>query len=78
MKTFNEVCKGIDWLSMEKARVTIKNLEKTKPQLKYLSKFLDEIADSAVDAHGVKMSEVYPSLVKARLINSSKKHERNN
>lgn len=78
MKNFNEVCKSIDWLSMEKARVTIKNLEKTKPQLKYLSKFLDELADSAVDVHGVKMSEVYPTLVKARLINSTKKSNRSN
>jgi len=59
-KTFDQVCRDIDWSKMEKSRVTVKNLVKEHPSLQYLEKFLEQIADSAVDVHGMPLSSIYP------------------
>jgi len=59
-QTFDQVCRNIDWGKMEKSRVTVKNLVKTNPSLQYLEKFLEQIADSAVDVHGMPLSSIYP------------------
>lgn len=68
MDNFDKLCRKIDWAKMAKARRSVKNLVVKKPQLKYLGDFLDALAESAVELHGVKLSEVYPSAVTANLI----------
>jgi hypothetical protein len=74
MKTFNDICNEIDWLSMYKARITIKKLSKDNHKLKFLCKFLDDIADSAVEVHGIKESTVYPTIKNVRLIKNLSKN----
>ncbi len=75
MKNFEQVCRSIDWSDMARARVTVKNLAEKKPSLRYLAIFLDALAESAVEVHGVNLSTVYPNAVKARLIANAKKAE---
>lgn len=72
MKNFEQLCRSIDWQKMAKGRIAIKNLAVKKPSLKYLAVFLDELAEVAVEKHGVKLSEVYPSANAARLISKLK------
>jgi hypothetical protein len=75
MKNFNQLCKGIDWSDMAKARVTVKSLVEKKPQLRYLSNFLDALAESAVEEHGFKLNTVYPSAIKAMIIQKAKENK---
>jgi hypothetical protein len=72
MKDFNRVCKDVDWQKMAKSRIAVKNLAVKKPALKYLALFLDALAESAVDVHNVKLSEVYPSAGVVGLIKNVK------
>lgn len=76
MDNFEQVCRKIDWAKMAKARKTVKNLAEKKPQLKYLGVFLDALAESAVEVHGVKLSKVYPSAVTANLISIALEREK--
>lgn len=73
MKNFDQLCRSIDWSDMAKARITVKNLVEKKPQLRYLAVFLDALAETAVEVHGVNLSTVYPSALKANLITNAKK-----
>lgn len=72
MKNFEQVCKSIDWMAMERARVSVRVLEQQKPHLKYLSKFLEQLADAAVDVHGLNLNKVYPRATKAILASKTK------
>jgi hypothetical protein len=75
MKNFDKLCRGIDWSKMAKARISVKNLAEKKPSLKYLGDFLDALAESAVEVHNVKLSEVYPKAGVAGLISEMRKKE---
>jgi hypothetical protein len=75
MKNFEEVCKNIDWMAMEKARVSVKVLETQKPHLKYLSTFLEQLADAAVDVHGLNLNKVYPRATKGILTSKAKQNK---
>lgn len=74
-KTFDQLCRTIDWSDMAKARVTVKNLSAKKPVLRSLAVFLDALADSAVEVHGINMNVVYPSAIKAMLITKAKEQK---
>lgn len=78
MDNFNELCKNIDWLRMAKARKTVKNLAAKKPQLKYLAEFLDLLADTAIEKHGVDLDIVLPGARNARLIAELRRQELSN
>lgn len=73
MKNFDQLCRSIDWSDMAKARISVKNLVEKKPQLRYLAVFLDALSETAVEVHGVNLSTVYPSALKAKLITTAKK-----
>lgn len=73
VRNFDKVCRSIDWDKMAKGRISIKNLAAKKPTLKYISDFLDLIAETAVDVHGMPLSTVYP---KARLANLMAEHKK--
>lgn len=75
MKNFDQLCRSIDWQQMAKARISVKNLAQKKKSLKYLSDFLDHLSEIAVDVHGMKLSEVYPSAGIAGLITKAKKQK---
>ena len=75
MKSYKEICQNIDWMAMEKARVSVKVLEKQKPHIKYLSKFLDQLADAAVDVHGLNLNKVYPRATMGVLAVKSKQNK---
>jgi hypothetical protein len=74
-KSFDELCRSIDWLAMEKARKTIKNLAKTRPTLRSLVVFMDALVDSATEVHGIHENKVYPSAVKAVLVTKAKQQK---
>lgn len=59
MKNFDQLCKSIDWKKMEKARISVRSLSTNKKTLAYLVEFLNALADSATDVHGVSHSEVH-------------------
>jgi hypothetical protein len=71
-KTFTSICKSADWDKLAKARITVKNLAEKKESLKYLAMFLDALSESAVEAHGMRLSDVYPSARIAPLISKQK------
>ena len=60
---------------MAKGRISVKNLAAMKPSLKYIADFLDLLAESAVEIHGVPLSKVYPKARIAGLITEHKKRE---
>ena len=74
-KTYKQLCQNIDWTAMEKARVSGKVLEEQKPHLKYLSKFLEQLADAAVDVYGLNLNEVYPRATKGVLAVKAKQNK---
>ena len=74
-KTFEQLCRSIDWNDMARARVTVKNLMENKPQLKPLAVFLDALTECAVETHGVKLSVAYPNLIKSMLITKAKENK---
>jgi hypothetical protein len=75
MKTFEQICRNIDWNAMAKARISVKNLMEKKPQLKPLADFLDALSETAVEVHGVKLNTVYPNSIKAMLIDKQLKNK---
>lgn len=75
MENFNKICRSIDWDKMAKGRISVKNLAAKKPALKYIADFLDLLAESAVEVHGVPLSKVYPKAKIAGLISEHKKRE---
>ena len=75
MKNFEQICKNIDWTAMEKARVSVRVLEEQKPHMKYLSKFLNQLADAAVDVHGLNLNKVYPKATMGVLAVKSKQNK---
>jgi hypothetical protein len=75
MDNFDKICRKIDWEKMAKARKTVKNLALKKPQFKYLANFLDQLADTAIEEHGVSVDVVLPGARHARLIADMRKQE---
>lgn len=75
MKNFDEVCRNIDWTAMEKARVSVRVLETQKPQLKYLSKFLQQLVDAAMDVHRINSNKVYPRATRGVLAVKAKQNK---
>jgi len=75
MENYNKICRSIDWDKMAKGRISVKNLAAMKPSLKYIADFLDLLAESAVEIHGVPLSKVYPKARIAGLITEHKKRE---
>jgi hypothetical protein len=75
MKNFDQLCRSIDWSDMSKARITVKNLVEKKPQLWYLAVWLDALAETAVEVHGVNLNTVYPRAITASLVTKAKQNK---
>ncbi len=87
-KTFNEVCKGINWSKLSTQKRTLIKLrgkhedtpvsditpqhKKDLDNIKGLIAFIDDLQDSAIESHGLKEEEVFPFLTNIRLIHRMK------
>ena len=77
-KTFDKTCREINWSELSRQKQTLLKLKSTlkgkdKANIEGILKLINKLQDAATDVHGVKMSDVYPSLHIVRLISSGKR-----